>query len=209
MPTIHSWSACFPRCSASASAGGGGVSGHATSGVPKFTGTEPSGCKFLADRRAWTHVLHRPQRSTTIARSASYTHNIALSAGARPELRPDAFPDGEDRLHQMEEVAGIPRLPAAGDRVYAPLGDAPVDPDVVLFTGRPGRVMLCRRAALRAGCGGAGSPARRPHAWRCGRPRLWPVASQGCIGNRVSPMWGRTSCTSRCRKGSQQIVEAA
>ena len=53
---------------------------------------------------------------------------------------------------KMEEVPGIPRLAEPpGVVVYAPLGDVPVDPDVVLFAGRPGRVMLLQEAALRAG----------------------------------------------------------
>jgi uncharacterized protein (DUF169 family) len=71
--------------------------------------------------------------------------------------------------------------------VYAPLGDTPVDPDVVLFVGRPGRVMLLQEAATRAGVG-----ARMPFL---GRPTCMAlpaalasggaVASTGCIGNRV------------------------
>jgi uncharacterized protein (DUF169 family) len=71
--------------------------------------------------------------------------------------------------------------------VYAPLGDTPVDPDVVLFVGRPGRLMLLQEAAIRAGVG-----ARMPFL---GRPTCMAlpaalasggaVASTGCIGNRV------------------------
>jgi len=70
--------------------------------------------------------------------------------------------------------------------VYDPLGDAPVDPGVVLFAGRPGRVMLLQEAALRAGV-----PAQAP---LLGRPTCMAlpaalayglVASTGCIGNRV------------------------
>ena len=37
----------------------------------------------------------------------------------------------------MEEVPGIQRLPATPSAiVYAPLADTPVDPDVVVFSGR-------------------------------------------------------------------------
>ena len=53
---------------------------------------------------------------------------------------------------RMEEVPGIPVLPRTpGAVVYAPLGDTPVDPDVVLVAGRPGRLMLLLEAAGRAG----------------------------------------------------------
>jgi uncharacterized protein (DUF169 family) len=88
---------------------------------------------------------------------------------------------------RMEEVPDIPQLPRTpGAVVYAPLGDTPVDPDVVLFIGRPGRVMLLQEAAMRAGVG-----ARVPFL---GRPTCMAlpaalaggaVASTGCIGNRV------------------------
>ncbi len=88
---------------------------------------------------------------------------------------------------RMEEIPHIPRLPQTPRVViYAPLGDTPVDPDVVLFAGRPGRVMLLQEAALRAGVG-----LRVPFL---GRPTCMvlpaalaqgAVASTGCIGNRV------------------------
>jgi uncharacterized protein (DUF169 family) len=43
----------------------------------------------------------------------------------------------------MEEVPGIPRLPETpAGVVYAPLGETPVEPDVVLVAGQPGRLML-------------------------------------------------------------------
>jgi uncharacterized protein (DUF169 family) len=55
---------------------------------------------------------------------------------------------------KMEEIPQIPRLPQTpGVVLYAPLGDTPVDPDVVLFAGRPGRIVLLQEAALRAGLG--------------------------------------------------------
>jgi len=51
---------------------------------------------------------------------------------------------------RMEEVPGIPVLARTpGAVVYAPLGDTPVDPDVVLVAGRPGRLMLLLEAAGR------------------------------------------------------------
>lgn len=52
----------------------------------------------------------------------------------------------------MEEVPGIPRLSSTpGAIVYAPLGDTPIDPDVVLFQGPPARMMLLQEATIRAG----------------------------------------------------------
>jgi len=53
---------------------------------------------------------------------------------------------------RMEEVAGIPRLPKTpGAVIYAPLGDTPVDPDVVLVAGQPALLMRLLETAVRAG----------------------------------------------------------
>ena len=88
---------------------------------------------------------------------------------------------------RMEEVPGIPVLARTpGAVVYAPLGDAPVDPDVVLVAGRPGRLMLLLEAAGRAGVttqpGLLGRPTcmALPAALAGGT-----IASTACIGNRV------------------------
>ena len=88
---------------------------------------------------------------------------------------------------RMEEVPGIPTLPKTpGAVVYAPLGDTPLDPDVVLVAGRPGRLMLLLEAAGRAGV------ATQPGL--LGRPTCMAlpaalaggtIASTACIGNRV------------------------
>ena len=86
----------------------------------------------------------------------------------------------------MEEVPAIPRLPKTpAVVVYAPLGQTPVEPDVVLVTGEPGRMMLLHEAAVRSGI------AVQP---LFGRPTCMAVpaalaqgvvSSMGCIGNRV------------------------
>jgi uncharacterized protein (DUF169 family) len=70
--------------------------------------------------------------------------------------------------------------------IYAPLGDTPVEPDVVLFSGQPGRLMLLQEAALHAGVSvqvplfGRPTCMALPAALAHG-----VVASTGCIGNRV------------------------
>jgi uncharacterized protein (DUF169 family) len=88
---------------------------------------------------------------------------------------------------RMEEVPDIPRLPRTpGAVVYAPLGDTPVDPDVVLVAGRPGRLMLLMEAAGHAGVATHPGLLARPTCTAL--PAALPggaVASTGCIGNRV------------------------
>jgi uncharacterized protein (DUF169 family) len=87
----------------------------------------------------------------------------------------------------MEEVPGIPQLPATPEVVlYAPLGDTPVDPDVVLFWGPPGKVMVLQEAAIRAGVAAQLTTLGRPTCMALPAAlKHGTVASSGCIGNRV------------------------
>jgi uncharacterized protein (DUF169 family) len=155
-------------------------------GVTKFAGTEPSGCSFwrIAATGRTFYTVASDHYNCPIG---SYTHNLALP--------PDRAPDLEQTLSfmtsigylKMEEVPGITRLatpPAVV--VYAPLGETPIDPDVVIFSGQPGRVMLLQEAATRAGV-----PVQAP---LLGRPTCMSlpaalahgvIASTGCVGNRV------------------------
>ena len=155
-------------------------------GVEKFDGTEPSGCSFwrlAADGRVFYTV---PENHFNCAVGA-YTHNIALS--------PEREKETEQTLKMMfdlgyvkpEEIPRIPRLPKAPAAiVYAPLGEVPVAPDVVLFACKPSAAMLLNEAANRAGVA-SGAPA-------FGRPTCMAlpaslqhgaILSLGCMGNRV------------------------
>lgn len=158
----------------------------APAGVPRFTGATPSGCSFwpLAMRGRVFYTVPADHYNCAVG---SHTHNIPLPAERAQELPQTLELMTGLGYVKMDEVPGIPQLPRTpGAVVYAPLGDTPVDPDVVLFVGRPGRVMLLQEAALRAGVG-----ARVP---LLGRPTCMAlpaalaggtVASTGCIGNRV------------------------
>jgi uncharacterized protein (DUF169 family) len=88
---------------------------------------------------------------------------------------------------KMEEVPGIPTLSSApGAIVYAPLGETPVDPDVVLFVGRPGRLLVLQEAAQRAGLGVSTPFLGRPTCMALPAALAQGVVvSTGCIGNRV------------------------
>jgi len=155
--------------------------------VPKFEGTEPSGCSFwrLAAGGKTFYTLPSDHYNCPIG---SHTHNIPLPAERSKELEQTlSFIVGIGYL-KMEEVPGIPRLPRTpGAVVYAPLADAPSDPDVVMMSVTPRQAMLVEEAAMRAG-----SAAKFPIL---GRPTCAAipaaiaqggvVASAGCIGNRV------------------------
>ena len=164
------------------------VTFHATppTGVPKFVGTEPSGCSFwrLAAGGRTFYTVPSDHYNCPIG---SYTHHVPLPPERAAELDQTLSLMAGVGYIRMEEVPGIPRLPQTpGVVIYAPLGDTPVDPDVVLFTGRPGRVMLLQEAALRAGVASGVPSLGRPTCMALPAALAHGViASTGCIGNRI------------------------
>ena len=158
----------------------------APAGVATFTGTQPSGCSFwrIAAEGRTFYTIPSDHYNCPIG---SYTHNLALPQDRTQELTQTLTLMAGIGYIKMEEVAGIPRLPQSpGVVIYAPLGDTPVEPDVVLFVGRPGRVMLLQEAALRAGVGAQLPLLGRPTCMALAAALAHGVvASTGCIGNRV------------------------
>jgi uncharacterized protein (DUF169 family) len=155
-------------------------------GVPKFTGTEPSGCSFwrlAAEGRTFYTV---PSDHYNCA-MGSYTHNMALPLERAQELTQILGFMTSIGYVRMQEVPGIPRLPRTpGAVIYAPLGETPLDPDVVLFGGRPGRIMLLQEAAIRAGIASQPNILARPTCMALPAAlSQGVVASTACIGNRV------------------------
>jgi uncharacterized protein (DUF169 family) len=155
-------------------------------GVSAFAGSEPSGCSFwrLAEAGRTFYTVPGDHHNCPIG---SYTHAIPLPPQRASELEQTLGFMGGLGYVRLEEVPGIPVLARTpGAVVYAPLGDTPVDPDVVLVAGRPGRLMLLLEAAGRAGVttqpGLLGRPTcmALPAALAGGT-----IASTACIGNRV------------------------
>ncbi|HVM75073.1 MAG TPA: DUF169 domain-containing protein [Candidatus Saccharimonadales bacterium] len=156
------------------------------SSVPKFDGSQPSGCSFWRLAAAGRSFYTLPENHFNCAVGA-YTHNISLS--------PDREKETEQTLKMMfdlgyvkpEEVPQIPRLPKPPKAIlYSPLAEAAAIPDLVLFAVKPAGAMLLNEAAHRAGVG-TGVPA-------LGRPTCMAlpatlqhgaITSFGCIGNRV------------------------
>jgi uncharacterized protein (DUF169 family) len=155
-------------------------------GVSKFTGTQPAGCSFwrLASAGRTFYTVPSDHYNCAIG---SHTHNIPLPPERAQELDQTlSLMIGAGYL-TMEEVPGIPQLKQSPSViVFAPLGDTPVAPDIVLFAGRPGSIMLLQEAALRAG--------RAAQFPLLGRPTCMAlpaamaqgaIVSSGCVGNRV------------------------
>lgn len=155
-------------------------------GVAKFSGTGPSGCSFwrLAAAGRTFYTVPRDHYNCPIG---SHTHNIPLPSERAHELNQTLELMVEAGYIKMEEVPGIPQLSRTPEViVFAPLGDTPVDPDVVLFAGPAQAIMLLQEAAVRAG--------RAAQFPLLGRPTCMAlpaamahgaVVSSGCIGNRV------------------------
>jgi uncharacterized protein (DUF169 family) len=154
--------------------------------VPTFEGTVPSGCTFwkLAAEGRTFFTVPSDHYNCPIG---CYTHNIPLPAERTAELTQTLSLMSDIGYIRMEEVPGIPQLPVPPVTViYAPLGDTPTDPDVVVFSGSAGSIMLLQEAAIRAGVAAQLNTLGRPTCMAVPAAKaLGMVASTGCIGNRV------------------------
>jgi uncharacterized protein (DUF169 family) len=158
----------------------------APANVEKFSGTEPSSCSFWRLAASGRVFYTVPENHFNCAVGA-YTHNISLS--------PERQGETEQTLKMMfdlgyvkpEEVPQIPRLPKApGAILYAPLGESPVAPDVVLFACKPAGAMLLNEAANRAGVASRAPALGRPTCMALPASlQHGSILSLGCIGNRV------------------------
>jgi len=156
------------------------------SSIPRFDGSEPSGCSFWRLAAAGRIFYTLPDQHFNCAVGA-YTHNIALA--------PEREKETEQTLQMMfdlgyvkpEEVPQIPRLPKPPKAIlYSPLGDAQSLPDVVLFAAKPAAAMLLHEAANRAGVGAPVPALGRPTCMALPAAlQHGSVTSLGCIGNRV------------------------
>jgi uncharacterized protein (DUF169 family) len=155
-------------------------------GIEKFDGSEPSSCSFWRLAAAGRVFYTLPENHFNCAVGA-YTHNIALSPERENETAQTLKFMFDLGYVTPEEVPQIPRLAKAPVAiVYAPLGETPTPPSVVLFACKPSGAMLLSEAANRAGVA-SGAPA-------LGRPtcmalpaslQMGAILSLGCIGNRV------------------------
>ncbi|HMK30151.1 MAG TPA: DUF169 domain-containing protein [Terriglobales bacterium] len=155
-------------------------------GVSKFEGSEPSSCSYwrLAAEGKTFYTVPSDHYNCAVG---SHTHNIPLPPERQQELSDTiGFMTGIGYI-RMEDIAQIPQLKFQPRVIiYAPLGETPVDPDVVLLSGRAGRLMLALEAAIRAGVASAAATLGRPTCMAIPAAMAsGAVASAGCVGNRV------------------------
>jgi uncharacterized protein (DUF169 family) len=155
-------------------------------GVSKFTGSVPSGCTFwrlASDGRVFFTVPGDHYNCPI----GSYTHNIPLPSERANELGETLGFMADIGYVRTDEIPGIPVLPKTPAVViYAPLGDTPVDPDVVMFMGSAARLMVLHEAAISAGVAANLNTLARPTCLAVPAALAGGlVVSAGCIGNRV------------------------
>jgi uncharacterized protein (DUF169 family) len=157
----------------------------APTGVAQLSGAQPSGCSFWRLAAAG-QVFYTVPSDHYNCPVGSYTHNIPLPREREPELMETLSLMVDRGYLRMEEIAGIPQLAATPPvTIYAPLALAPVEPDAVVVSGTPARLMLLHEAATRAG---------KTPLPLFGRPTCMAVpaalsagfaSSLGCVGNRI------------------------
>jgi uncharacterized protein (DUF169 family) len=159
----------------------------APANVARIEAAGPSGCtywKYAAEGRTF-YTEAADHYNCPIG---SYTHGIDL-----PPEREKELPDVLGTMFSLgylrqEEVPGVPRRQGPfGVAVYAPLADAPFEPDVVLVSGNAKQMMLLSEAAHAAGIANGSGLMGRPTcaAIPAALRTQGSVASLGCIGNRV------------------------
>jgi uncharacterized protein (DUF169 family) len=154
--------------------------------VEKFSGSEPSGCSFwrLAAQGRTLSTVPSDHYNCPVG---SHTHNIPLPEDRAQELPAILQTMTSLGYLKMEEVPGIPVLPETPKNiVFAPLGDTPVSPDVVLLVASAGKLMLLEEAAIRAGAASKLPLLARPTCMAIPAAMAnGMVTSAGCIGNRT------------------------
>lgn len=156
-------------------------------GVPRVDAMGPSGCSYwkraAAGERFYTEAADHYGCPV-----GAYTHHVDLPEAQAAELEGLIETMVGLQYLRMEEVPLIPRRGEPfGVAIYAPLGAAPVPPDVVLLRGNARQMMLLTEAAgladvpMHSGLMGRPTCAALPLAIQSSQL----TASVGCIGNRV------------------------
>ncbi len=156
-------------------------------GIPRVAASEPAGCGYWR-RAAQGEVFYTVADDHKRCPIGAHTHNVTLSPAEQQELMGLVGTMVELAYIRMEEVPQIPtRRSPLKVAVYAPLENAPVEPDVVLVRGKARQLMLLAEAAQAVGIAGAGPTMGRPTC--AALPEAInserTAASFGCVGNRV------------------------
>jgi uncharacterized protein (DUF169 family) len=152
----------------------------------------PAGCSYWKHASEGNAFYTTPEDHENCAVGA-FTHGVTLSAAKAAELEGLIGTMVQLQYLRSEEVAGIPHRGSPMQIVaYAPLAQAPFDPEVVIFRGNVRQIMLVSEAARAAGI--------FESAAAMGRPACAMLPQTAGAQSAVSiPSSGMMRCISRCR----------
>lgn len=159
----------------------------APAGLARIDRAMPAGCSYWKHASEGHAFYTTPEDHQNCAVGA-FTHGVTLSPDKQKEL--EGLVGTMVQLHYLrsEEVAGIPHRGSPMQiAAYAPLTEAPFDPEVVLFRGNARQIMLISEAARAAAVFESAAAMGRPACAMIPQTASsgTAVASVGCIGNRV------------------------
>jgi uncharacterized protein (DUF169 family) len=156
-------------------------------GMRRIDSPAPAGCGYWR-RAADGEVFYTEAPDHYTCPVGAHTHGVDLPPDVAVQLNGLVQTMVQMQYISMEEIPRIPRRQEAfGVALYAPLAEAPFEPDVVLVRGNVKQLMLLAEAAQSAGLASGGATMGRPTC------SVLPEALQsrraatsfGCIGNRV------------------------
>ena len=156
-------------------------------GVQHVPASGPSGCSYwkLAAEGNTFYTDEADHLNCTIG---AYTHNVELPPEKGKELESMVGEMVKLEYIRSEEVPSIPRRNTPFQvAVYAPLADAPCDPDVVIVRGDAKQTMLLTEATKAANIDSDVMSMGRPTCAMipAAMQSEHSVSSLGCIGNRI------------------------
>jgi uncharacterized protein (DUF169 family) len=154
-------------------------------GVKSHTGRVPAGCRFWQDGASGAFATSAADH--TLCAIGVYTHNLQTSPAQQVDLM-----DALGAFGELDYVtpADLPLIPVLGSRpthvVYAPLGETPLSPDVVLLFVNANQTLILSEATgqvenQNAPAMGRPACAVVPQVMNTGRAAL----SLGCCGARA------------------------
>lgn len=160
----------------------------APAGVARIALPQPAGCGYWRVAAEEGQVFYTEASDHFNCPIGAHTHGVTMPPEVGKQLEGLISTMVGLKYLKMADIPAIPhRTEPFGVAVYAPLAEAPCDPDVVLVRGNARQLMLLAEAAQAAGVAGDGATLGRP---TCAvLPQAIATAktasSFGCVGNRV------------------------
>jgi uncharacterized protein (DUF169 family) len=155
--------------------------------VPRIEAPQPAGCGYWRLAAAGK-IFYTEAADHYSCPVGAHTHGVELPAQVAAELNAVVQRMVGIQYITMEDIQKIPRRRDPFRlALYAPLAEAPFEPDVVLVRGTVKQLMLLAEASQAAGVAAGGATMGRPtcvvlpQTLQSGHA----AASFGCIGNRV------------------------